>query len=337
MFDTRVHGGADAQGQARHDFSTNSNACGPCLTVLQAVQAADASHYPDPVYTALRQTLAVFHGVEVTRVVLAASASEFIFRISAWMAQQAHRQQRTACVELPLHSYGDYRHASTAWGLTVATSPEQADLIWACDPSSPAGEPQAGLAERVQLLSAHQTLVLDGAYRPLRLDGALNLSDPQLDRVWQLWSPNKALGLTGVRAAYAIAPLGSQGQVAQIEALAPSWPIGAHGCAMLTAWVRQDVQAWLQESRDILQRWKLQQLEMCTSLGWQPRTSVANFHLATPDTAHMAQDLATLREQGIKLRDVGSFGLPGQVRMGVMPPATQDALWRAWTRMKGTS
>ena len=28
------------------------------------------------------------------------------------------------------------------------------------------------------------------------------------DRVWQLWTPNKALGLTGVRAAYAITPRG---------------------------------------------------------------------------------------------------------------------------------
>ncbi len=334
MLEKRIHGGADAQGQALYDFSTNSNACGPCPVVLQEVRAADPGHYPDPVYAALRQALAAFHEVAVTRVVLAASASEFIFRISAWVAQQACRQQRTARVELPLHGYGDYRHASTAWGLAASESPAQADLIWACDPSSPVGEPHMGLSERVRGLSATQALVLDGAYRPLRLDGDLALSDPQLDRVWQLWSPNKALGLTGIRAAYAIAPVGLQQQVELIEGLAPSWPIGAHGCAMLAAWVRQDVQDWLAESRDILKRWKLRQLAICTSMGWQPGSSVANFHLATPDTVHMAQDLATLRAQGIKLRDTSSFGLPGQVRMGVLPPDAQDALWQAWSRIK---
>ena len=33
-----------------------------------------------------------------------------------------------------------------------------------------------------------------------------------------------------------------------------------------------------------------------------------------------------LRAQGIKLRDCTSFGLPGAVRLGVLPPASQDAL-----------
>jgi histidinol-phosphate aminotransferase len=35
---------------------------------------------------------------------------------------------------------------------------------------------------------------------------------------------------------------------------------------------------------------------------------------------------ATLRTQGIKLRDATSFGLPGWVRLGVLPPVAQDAL-----------
>ena len=62
--------------------STNSNACGPCPSALAAVMQVDATQYPDASYTALRQQLAAFHGIDVQRVVLAASdsASEFIFR-----------------------------------------------------------------------------------------------------------------------------------------------------------------------------------------------------------------------------------------------------------------
>jgi histidinol-phosphate aminotransferase len=40
--------------------------------------------------------------------------------------------------------------------------------------------------------------------------------------------------------------------------------------------------------------------------------------------------LARLREQGIKLRDATSFGLPGHVRLGVLSPEAQDALHNAW-------
>jgi histidinol-phosphate aminotransferase len=40
--------------------------------------------------------------------------------------------------------------------------------------------------------------------------------------------------------------------------------------------------------------------------------------------------LQALRGHGIKLRDCSSFGLPGHVRMGVLPPASQQALWQAW-------
>ena len=46
------------------------------------------------------------------------------------------------------------------------------------------------------------TLVLDGAYAPLRLSGEPALTAQQREAVWQMFSPNKALGLTGVRAAY---------------------------------------------------------------------------------------------------------------------------------------
>ena len=84
----RIHGGPDALGAALHDFSTNSNACGPCPQALAAVQLADATRYPDAGYTQVREALASFHGVEAWRIVLAGSASEFIFRITAWVRQQ---------------------------------------------------------------------------------------------------------------------------------------------------------------------------------------------------------------------------------------------------------
>uniref|UniRef100_UPI0035B04EFD aminotransferase class I/II-fold pyridoxal phosphate-dependent enzyme n=1 Tax=Hylemonella sp. TaxID=2066020 RepID=UPI0035B04EFD len=330
MITQQLHGGPDALGVPAHDFSTNSNACGPCPRALALVQAADAAHYPDPSYAALRAQLADWHGVAPGRVLLAASASEFIHRISAWVAQRGPRS-----VWLPEHAYGDYASAALAWGLRQVEDVHTAGLVWACEPSSPLGQSQAGLPQQ---LRAAPLCVLDRAYEPLRLQGKPSLQPEELEQVWQLWTPNKALGLTGVRAAYVISPLQAEETVAQLEALCPSWPLGAHGVALLQAWVREDVRAWLRASLDTLRAWKARQLGLCQSLGWQCLPSQANFFCArtTVQGLALAQALQALRAQGIKLRAAASFGLPGQVRLGVLPPASQDALRAAWHQLAQT-
>ncbi|WP_370584211.1 aminotransferase class I/II-fold pyridoxal phosphate-dependent enzyme [Polaromonas sp. CG_9.11] len=354
----RMHGGPDHLGAALHDFSTNSNACAPCPAAQAAVRQADASQYPDASYTALRRQLANFHGVDARRVVLAASASEFIFRITALTAQTAGQG---GAVWLPPHSYGDYAQAARAHRLAVAAEPAAAQLLWACEPSSPLGLAQAGLEKLAPTLVASRTLrppggaelarggpsrrslagtdavcVLDRAYEPLRLSGAPTLSTVQLQSVWQLWTPNKALGLTGVRAAYAIAPVDAEDAVVALDQLSPSWPVGAHGVALLQAWSRPDVQAWLADSLVTLRGWKTRQIDVCESLGWVCLPSDANFFCATPALPKglpLSSALSLLRQQGIKLRDTASFGLSGHLRVSVQPPAVQDVLKMAWTTL----
>ncbi|MBT2321229.1 aminotransferase class I/II-fold pyridoxal phosphate-dependent enzyme [Variovorax paradoxus] len=329
-FDTPVHGGPDARGAVPHDFSTNANACGPCPPALAALQRADASRYPDPRYAALRESLARFHGVDAERIVIAASASEFIARITAAVAQQGGRTVWTAP-----HSYGDYLQSARAWGFEAAP-PNEADLVWCCDPSSPLGQVQQGLQALVDALPAQCSCVLDLAYEPLRLEGALGLDTAQRDKVWQLWTPNKALGLTGIRAAYAIAPLHAAATSTRLVRLAPSWPVGAHGVALLDAWTRDAAQQWLQESLYTLRAWKRAQEALCTELGWTCVPSIANYFCARPDLPYAAR-AAALRDAGIQLRDTGSFGLPGHVRLGVLPPASQSALRRAWAAAAAAS
>ena len=324
---SRSHGGPDAQGVPLYDFSTNSNACGPCPQALLAVQSADTTRYPDPTYAALRSELAAFHAVDKARVLVAGSASEFIFRITGWVARQ-----RTAIVRVPEHGYGDYAQAACAWGLRVVTS-GPADLHWSADPSSPLG--QSPEFESWQAASAVQ--VIDSAYAPLRLSGASALPTGAM---WQLWSPNKALGLTGVRAAYAVAPVGSDDAIAQLENLCPSWPLGTHGAAMLRAWMQPPTQAWLAESLIALNDWKIRQTALLQKLGWHCLPSHANFFCARPYGDDLHADLDTridrLRRHGIKLRSAESFGLPGHVRLSVLPPVAQDALKAAWLDIRAT-
>ncbi|MBC7719531.1 MAG: aminotransferase class I/II-fold pyridoxal phosphate-dependent enzyme [Chitinophagaceae bacterium] len=320
----RIHGGPDALGAVQFDFSTNSNACGPCPAALAAIQQADASQYPDASYSVLRGQLAAFHDVDVQRVVLAASASEFIFRITAMVARRGGRS-----VGLPPYSYGDYAHAAAAHGLEVVDA-HVADLCWACEPSSPVGQ------EHAEWHSASSAVrVLDRAYEPLRLSGAFAHAG-DLDKLWQLYSPNKALGLTGVRAAYAIAPLDAETDIETMNQLCPSWPIGAHGVAMLTAWTQADTQAWLAGTLATLRQWKIQQTALCESLGWTVLPSLANFFVCSiGDGLRIESAMTQLRQHGIKLRDCTSFGLPSHVRISVQPPAAQSALHNAWLYIKG--
>ncbi|MDO9251809.1 aminotransferase class I/II-fold pyridoxal phosphate-dependent enzyme [Hydrogenophaga sp.] len=315
---THPHGGPDAMGVPRWDFSTNANACGPSPMALAAVRQADAAHYPDPQHTALREALAGFHGVAVERIVIAASASEFIGRISASVARAGGQR-----AWWPTPAYGDYAHAAQAWGLQRANEPAQADLLWLCEPSSPLGSAEA-MASAVAQRGG--VVVIDRAYEPLRLSGRCSLAADALDRTWQLWTPNKALGLTGVRGAYAIAPVQRQELTRVLERLAPSWPLGAHGVAMLRAWVRADTQQWLTESLESLRDWKAQQQALLAGLGWTCLPSEANYFCAR---APAALDTPALRAQGIKLRDTTSLGLPDHWRLGVLPPAAQAALRHA--------
>ena len=334
----RIHGGTDALGLPMFDFSTNSNACGPCPMTQSAISQADATRYPDPSYTALRDKLAAFHGCEPSRIVIAGSASEFIFRITALA-----KLQGVSSVFVPSHGFGDYTHAAQAWNLPLTADAETAGLIWHCEPSSPLGQVHADAVE----ISSKAIHVLDLAYAPLQLSGDATADFRLLgndeantcgnsgfhDAVWQIYSPNKALGLTGVRAAYAIAPLGLEQMVNQLNSLSASWPLGAHGVALLESWVTADVQTWLSNSLQTLRVWKIRQIALLESLGWTCQPSVTNFFCATPkliDGLTLKRALTALRNHGIKLRDTTSFRLSGQVRLSVQPPNAQDVFSDAW-------
>lgn len=307
------HGGPDALGMAAHDFSTNTNACGPCPQALAAVLQADARHYPDPGYGALRERLAQVHGVQPSRIHVAASGSEFIMRMTAAVQQRGGRS-----VHAPRPGYGDYARAALVLGMALV-SPSDAQLVWHGDPASPTGH-SAGAPE----LAADAVGVVDMAYAPLRLEGVAAAAE----HYWQLWTPNKALGLTGVRAAYAVAPEAADERLVQtLDALMPSWPIGAHGVAMLRSWTEAQVRQWVSDCLPVLREWKLRQLLLCESIGWQCLPGDASFFCARPLAGNMPALLDRLRAaHGIKLRDATSLGLAGHVRLNVLPPASQDAL-----------
>lgn len=119
--------------------------------------------------------------------------------------------------------------------------------------------------------------------------------------------------------------------VQRLAELAPSWPVGAHGVALLQSWAGAEAQAWLAETLPRLRAWKARQQALCAGLGWRLLPSDTNFFCAqVADAAALPGRLQRLRAQGVQLRDCASFGLPGHVRLAVLAPPHQDALARAW-------
>jgi histidinol-phosphate aminotransferase len=315
-----VHGGPGPAGPARHDFSTNANATGPCPSALARVVAADPTRYPDASYRALHGALAAFHGVAPGRVLLAASASEFIQRFTAVSARLA-----PGPVAVPAQAYGDYARAARAWGRPLVAAGAAAPLRWVADPSSPWGQdgPPAG-----DEADADAATVLDAVYAPLRLGGASAWGGAARDAVFVLHSPNKALGLCGVRGAYAIAPAAPRWQpwVQALQAAAPSWPLGAQGVALLQAWCSPEAQAWLQASLPTLRRWKAALAAALQARGHTVAPSHTPFFCVQPPAGWAAAPLA---RHGVQLRDASSFGLPGWWRLNALGPEAQTALLRA--------
>jgi histidinol-phosphate aminotransferase len=330
MTGRRVHGGPGPDGPVRWDFSSNGHPAGPCTEALAAVQSADLCRYPDPGHRALRTSLAAFHGVDADRVLIAASGSEFIQRISAVGAQLA-----PGPVQVPPTGYGDYALAARAHGRTVVVAVDgpMPTLRWWAEPSSPLGRDAAPPANP----GACPT-VLDSVYAPLRLDGSGRWAAADRAAVITLHSPGKALGLLGVRAAYALLPAADavawdvDGWRQAMLAAEPSWPLGGQGVALLQAWCQPAVQQWLQHSLPPLRQWRDSLRRQLAARGMVLADSVTPFF-----GARLQLDANALRQHGVAVRDASSFGLPGWVRLNALPPPAQAALLQVLDQRRSTT
>jgi histidinol-phosphate aminotransferase len=214
----------------------------------------------------------------------------------------------------------------------------QAHLLWCCNPDNPSGEIRDGeIAEAVKSTAGPRgsrgIVAADLAYWPFRqLLGArtaLQLDTPWSNEVVQLWSPNKLHGLTGVRAAYLILPARCrQLRRTDLERLAPSWPLGADGLALLTGHTQHQAKRFLDETGPKLREWKSLQDRRLMEAGWKPQVSEMHFGLWQPPVPRTAQRAwhTQLRLSGIKVRDARSFGRPGWVRLVTRAPQQLEDL-----------
>ncbi|MEK8027868.1 aminotransferase class I/II-fold pyridoxal phosphate-dependent enzyme [Pseudaquabacterium rugosum] len=348
-----LHGGAHA---LPHDFSTNTHPAGPLPAVARAVRAAARHRYPPADDPALRQAIGRLHAVDEARVLLLPSASAGLHLLARAAADWAGLGEAV----WPTPGYGEYAAACAAaglrrveaWGAAAGVAaaafraggphPDRLHL-WA-EPSSPDGRSDAAALRAVLDASGHDLVLLDLAYQPMRLDG-----DPAAEaamaagawapagwlarglphgaaRAWQLWSPNKACGLTGVRGAYALAPEGAQAVAAALRAAQPSWPLGADGRAMLQAWAAPATQQALAASLARVRRWRADLARVLQRAGWSVEPDGVSPFLVARAPVDRPWDADRARAAGVALRATDSLGLPGAWRLCARPPRALRAL-----------
>lgn len=316
------HGATDAGPEPELDFSSNAHPLGPCPVSLRALRAHDPSRYPDPSYTALRRKLASRHGVDPDQVVPGSGAAELI-----------HRLVRLAggTVQHRRPGFGEYAHAARCAGLPTAEFDDPAHVapvagsLFVCLPDNPDGhvpsEPDlADLADRCRHRGT--TLVLDLAYLPFLA------SPPALPAsAVQLHAPNKAAGLTGVRAAYAVVPDPASGR--NLAALAPSWVVGTEGVGFLEALATPETRAWLEQTAPSARHLRSVLASVLRRHGFLTRESEATHLVARhPGWTDSGMLTARLREAGVRVRDTTGMGLPGWVRLAARPEAEIEHLDR---------
>ena len=304
--------------------------------------------YPDPLYASLCSALGAFHAVRSDRIVVGASASELIWRLTrSWIAAGA-------AILTDNRTFGEYRRAALAVGAQVsaertAWAPDTAVLRWCCNPDNPTGAYQdhtceialAGMAEALP----HDLVVADLAYWPFR--AILNAEDgcPAVlrsawaDGVIQLWSPNKLHGLTGVRGAYLVLPAHPNPRISaeSLKSLAPSWVLGADGVALLQSHLCAEALEFLRDTAPTLRAWKTYQDRRLTQAGWHAESSPVHYGLWRPPVEPSLQVRwhACLREAGIKLRDATSFDRPGWVRLVSRAPQDVERLLDLTEQFRG--
>jgi len=348
------HGGPDGGEPIVWDFSSNANAVPLPVACRALLLDADRSRYPDPHYAKLREHLAHETHTSPSSIVPTAGTSEGIRRLTLAAHVKGVRQ-----VWVPDPAYADYAAAARALSLDVQVFRlDQADwpqrlsaayasgpvLLWLCEPCNPTGGslPLSFWSSLATLMRACPQLIvaLDRAYEPLRLEGVDPVPAHLSASCWQCWSPNKALGLTGMRAGWLQTPLAASNDPLMLREtmlnLAPSWVLSAEGVNLLMHWHDAVIQRWLTDARHTLNGWKQAQQDTLAAFGWTPQPSCTPFFLARPslDEAHGFDALLSgLRGRGIKLRDAGSFGLHAHVRLRVLQPRAQQELMAALTSL----
>jgi histidinol-phosphate aminotransferase len=306
-------------------LNTNENPYPPSPRVLEAIRAEAGERlrlYPDPQSTALKETLASYHGVAVDEVFVGNGSDEVLAH-----AFHAFFQQDLPLL-MPTVSYSFYKVYCRLYGIASELLPLDAAMridpaayarpaggVVIANPNAPTGIALA-LDEIERILRAHprKVVLVDEAYVDFGAESAVALVRrfPNL-LVVQTFSKSRALA--GLRVGFAI------GQAHLIEGLERvkdsfnSYPLGRLEAAGAAAAIEDDAYFRAQRDRVVATRARLD--ADLKALGFEVLPSAANFVFARHATRRAADLALALRERAILVRHFATPGIDDWLRISV--------------------
>ena len=324
-------------------LNTNESPYGPSPRALEAIRAEAADSlrlYPDPQATALRETLAAYHGVEPDQVFVGNGSDEVLAHAFAALLKQDQP------LLFPDISYSFYPVYCRLFGIEHRTVPlDEALSVRIADYRRPAGaiilpNPNAptgaalSRAEIATMLADHPDapVVLDEAYVDFGAESAIPLvaDHPNLLVIQTL---SKSRALAGLRVGYAI------GDAALIEALNRvkdsfnSYPLGRPAQAGAVASIEDE--AWFQDSRARVIAGRERLVAGLAQRGFSGPGSTANFVFVRHATHGGAALAAALRERAVIVRHFNAPRIGDYLRITVGTDLQTDRLLSALSEILG--
>ena len=269
---------------------------------------ARLNEYPEGTYRELREAAAGYAGVAPEQVVVGAGADGLI----GLAARTFLGPGRRAYVKRP--TYPLYAIASGVEGAELADAPEDADLVWICNPNNPTGE----LVELEEIAVLARSLpdaavVVDEAYFEYGGKTVVPLiaATPNLVAIRSL---SKAFGLAALRVGYAIA---SPEVARELDSRRDPAPVATPAARIGAAALRNPR---LDVEQTVAERERMR--AALTGAGFECPPSYANFALVRVEDAEALAD--RLEEQGLVVRR-----FPGAIRITVRLPAENDRILAA--------
>jgi len=323
-------------------LNTNENPFGPSPRAIDAMRAEAADTlrlYPDPQASALRETLAAYHGVSIDQLFVGNGSDEVLAHVFAALLKHerplrfpdiTYSFYPTYCrlfdIEQQLVPLDDQMR------VRLADYPASGPIILA-NPNAPTG---VALTRREieSLLEANPDMpvVIDEAYVDFGAETAIPLvgRHPNLLVVHTM---SKSRALAGLRVGYAI------GDAALIEGLTRvkdsfnSYPLSRIALAGAAASVKDE--AYFQQSRAAVIEGRTRMVGGLQQLGFEVLPSSANFVFARLPGRGGAELAQALRDRAVLVRHFGAPRIADYLRITVGAPGEIDRLLAALTEILG--
>ncbi|WP_207456504.1 histidinol-phosphate transaminase [Azospirillum sp. SYSU D00513] len=344
ILDIAAYVGGEHHGSIR--LASNEGALGPSPRAVEAYQriAGELHRYPDGGSTKLRQALAKRYGLDADRIVCGAGSDELIGLLVRAYAGPGD--------EVLYSQYGFlmYPIAAKSVGATPVVAPEKgltADvdallarvtprtrLVFLANPNNPTGTYlKAEEVARLHAgLPADVILVIDAAYAEYMTQNDYSDGTGLVERhpnvvVTRTFSKIFALG--SVRLGWAYCPAAIADVLNRIRG-----PFNVTAAAQAAGVAALEDVEFIDRSRAHNDQWRAWFSDAATALGLTVHPSVANFVLVDFKGQRPGKDDAEaarlfLKERGILVRQMPSYGLPSCLRVTIGTEAEMRAVVQA--------